>query len=98
MAARKAHNLEVGGSSPPPAPNKNHALRGFFASRNICNINRKKNYLQIHVTLNITFSIFEDGKSDVECVTGTVGVELDPEKAWRMLGEHKKIIDNNSQL
>ena len=31
LAARKAHNLEVGGSSPPPAPKVPcTAVRGFF--------------------------------------------------------------------
>ena len=30
---------------------------------------------------------FKDGNSDVEYLTGTVGVELDPEKPWQMLGE-----------
>ncbi len=30
MAARKAHNLEVGGSSPPPAPNEKDSRKTVF--------------------------------------------------------------------
>ena len=33
----------------------------------------------------------EDGNSDVEYITGTVGVELDPQKPWQMLGEPIRI-------
>lgn len=39
----------------------------------------------------------EDGNSDVEYVTGTVGVELDPEKPWQMIGEPVRINTFNTE-
>lgn len=39
----------------------------------------------------------EDGGSKVEYRTGTVGVELDPEKPWQMLGEPVRINEFNPE-